>query len=132
MDAVLASGARNRSDVRRRLRRGEQQRWHLQGDEQRQLVRDRSDLEQPARRRRRDPRLNPSGQLDNARGIRHFVVGTGGAAFYGFGTIQANSEVRNSNTFGVAKFTLHSNSYTWQFVPQAGKTFTDSGTTACH
>ena len=76
--------------------------------------------------------MNPSGQLDNTRGIRQFVVGTGGASHYGFGTIQPNSEVRNNNTYGVVKFTLHSNSYDWQFVPQAGKTFTDSGTTACH
>ncbi|MDH2427030.1 DNRLRE domain-containing protein [Sphaerisporangium sp. TRM90804] len=76
--------------------------------------------------------INPAGQLDNARGIRHFVVGTGGAGFYGFGTILANSQVRNNNTFGVIKFTLHSSGYTWQFVPQAGKSFTDGGTTACH
>ncbi|MEV6866418.1 DNRLRE domain-containing protein [Streptosporangium subroseum] len=76
--------------------------------------------------------MNPSGQLDNTRGLRHFVIGTGGAGLYSFGTILPNSEVRNNNTFGVVKFTLHSNSYTWQFVPQSGKTFTDSGTTACH
>ncbi|GAA1293649.1 hypothetical protein Psi02_42830 [Planotetraspora silvatica] len=76
--------------------------------------------------------MNPSGQLDNTRGIRHFVVGTGGAGMYNFGTIQPNSEVRNNNTFGVLKFTLHSNSYTWQFVPQSGKTFTDGGTNSCH
>ncbi|MFC4586675.1 CBM96 family carbohydrate-binding protein [Sphaerisporangium corydalis] len=76
--------------------------------------------------------LNPGGQLDNTRGIRHFVIGTGGADLYSFGTILANSEVRNNSTFGVVKFTLHPNSYTWQFVPQAGKTFTDTGTTTCH
>jgi chitodextrinase len=32
----------------------------------------------------------------------------------------------------VLKLTLHPTSYDWQFVPEAGKTFTDSGTTACH
>jgi hypothetical protein len=32
----------------------------------------------------------------------------------------------------VLKFTLHSNSYEWQFVPVAGQSFTDNGTTACH
>jgi hypothetical protein len=75
---------------------------------------------------------NPSGQLDTARGIREFVAGTGGASHYSFGTIQPNSEVRNGDTFGVLKLTLHSNSYDWQFVPEAGKTFTDSGTGSCH
>ncbi|WP_436496079.1 CBM96 family carbohydrate-binding protein [Actinokineospora sp. HUAS TT18] len=76
--------------------------------------------------------MNPSGALDNTNGIRHFVAGMGGAGFYGFGTILPNSQVRNSNTNGVLKFTLHANSYDWQFVPVAGQTFTDSGTTACH
>ena len=32
---------------------------------------------------------NPSGKLDNARGIRQFVVGTGGAFFTGIGARQA-------------------------------------------
>ncbi len=76
--------------------------------------------------------INPSNQLDTARGIRHFVVGSGGASHYGFGTILPNSEVRNSDTYGVLKLTLHPSSYSWQFVPEAGKTFTDSGTTSCH
>jgi len=76
--------------------------------------------------------MNPSGQLDNTRGIRHFVAGMGGASHYSFGTIRPNSQRRNSDTYGVLKFTLHANSYDWQFVPQAGKSFTDSGTTSCH
>ncbi|PPK64707.1 DNRLRE domain-containing protein [Actinokineospora auranticolor] len=76
--------------------------------------------------------MNPSGTADATRGIRHFVAGMGGAGFYGFGTIQPNSEARNSNTHGVLKFTLHANSYDWQFVPEAGKTYTDSGTNSCH
>ncbi|MGW7366746.1 CBM96 family carbohydrate-binding protein [Streptomyces sp. NPDC054841] len=76
--------------------------------------------------------MNPSGQLDNTRGIRHFVAGMGGVGHYSFGTIQPNSQARNSDTFGVLKFTLHANSYDWQFVPEAGKTYSDSGTTNCH
>jgi hypothetical protein len=28
--------------------------------------------------------------------------------------------------------TLHATSYDWRFIPQAGKTFTDAGTTNCH
>lgn len=76
--------------------------------------------------------MNPSGGLDTARGVRHFVAGMGGASHYGFGTIQPNSEARNSDTYGVLKLTLHNNSYDWQFVPEAGKTYSDSGTTSCH
>ncbi|MDT7781768.1 MAG: acid phosphatase type 7 [Pseudonocardiales bacterium] len=75
---------------------------------------------------------NPTGGLDNARGIRQFVAGMGGAGAYPFGTIKPNSEARNTGTRGVLKVTLHSNSFDWQFVPEGGKTYTDSGTTNCH
>ncbi|QFZ18157.1 CBM96 family carbohydrate-binding protein [Saccharothrix syringae] len=75
---------------------------------------------------------NPSGALDTARGIRTFVAGMGGASHYSFGTIKPNSEVRNSDTYGVLKLTLHSDGFSWQFVPEAGRSFTDNGTTACH
>jgi acid phosphatase type 7 len=74
---------------------------------------------------------NPTGVADPS-GIRQFVVGTGGKQHYGFGTIQPNSEVRNSDTFGVLKLTLRSSSYEWTFLPEAGKTFSDGGTNACH
>jgi hypothetical protein len=33
---------------------------------------------------------------------------------------------RNADTYGVLKLTLHPSSYDWQFVPESGKTFTDS------
>jgi hypothetical protein len=75
---------------------------------------------------------NPTGGVDTARGLRAFVAGMGGASHYEFGTIRPNSQARNSDTYGVLKLTLHANSYDWQFVPQAGKTYTDSGTTTCH
>jgi hypothetical protein len=74
----------------------------------------------------------PSGQRDDTRGIREFVVGTGGANHTSFVTTTANSEVRNDTTFGVLKVTLHASSYGWQFVPEAGESFIDSGTTSCH
>ena len=75
---------------------------------------------------------DPNGLADPARGIREFIVGTGGANHTSIATIQPNSEVRNVDTFGALKLTLHPAGYDWQFVPVAGKTFTDSGTTACH
>ena len=74
---------------------------------------------------------SPTGQADPTRGIREFVVGTGGANLYPFPTIRPNSEVRNNTTWGVIKFTLHATSYDWQFIPIAGQTFTDSGTGNC-
>src|SRR5215212_8435220 len=74
----------------------------------------------------------PGGSADASQGIREFVVGTGGKSHFPFGTIQPNSQVRNSDTNGVLKLTLHSGSYEWEFVPEKGKTFTDSGTDQCH
>ncbi len=74
---------------------------------------------------------DPTGHADPVRGIREFVVGSGGASHYSLGSPIANSEVRNSNTYGVLKLTLHSTSYDWKFIPEAGKTFTDSGSTSC-
>jgi hypothetical protein len=74
----------------------------------------------------------PRGTADPAHGIREFIVGTGGASHYPFGTIEPNSQVRSSGTFGVLKLTLHPASYDWRFVPEAGKTFTDSGSDQCH
>jgi hypothetical protein len=75
----------------------------------------------------------PEGKPDADRGIREFVVGSGGKNSHrSFGSPQPQSEVRNSDTFGVLKVTLHPTSYDWEFVPQAGKTFTDSGSGQCH
>jgi hypothetical protein len=75
---------------------------------------------------------DPSGAKDPSRGIREFVVGTGGATLRPFGVIQPNSQVRNADTHGVLKLTLRSESYDWEFVPVTGETFTDSGTDDCH
>jgi hypothetical protein len=74
----------------------------------------------------------PSGTADSVTGIREFVVGTGGASLRSFSTIRANSQVRNSVTHGVIKFTLGATGYTWQFIPIAGQTFKDSGSGTCH
>jgi hypothetical protein len=76
--------------------------------------------------------MDPNGALDPAYGIRQFVVGTGGAFFTGLSSRRANSEVAQNDTFGVLRLTLHATSYDWQFVPVAGKTFTDSGSASCH
>ena len=74
----------------------------------------------------------PLAKPDPERGIREFVVGTGGKNHRPFTTPHANSEVRNADTFGVLKLTLRTGAYDWQFIPEAGKIFTDSGTGSCH
>jgi hypothetical protein len=71
--------------------------------------------------------------VDQAGGIRQFVVGTGGAFFTGgLGSLAPHSEVAQNDTFGVLKLTLHPSSYDWQFVPEAGRTFSDAGSEPCH
>ena len=75
---------------------------------------------------------DPDGKPDPAHGIREFVAGTGGKSSHrSLGPPVANSEVRNADTYGVLKLTLHPRSYDWEFVPQAGKIFTDSGSDVC-
>lgn len=75
---------------------------------------------------------DPDGVADPSHGIREFVVGTGGKSHRPFGTIRPNSEVRNADAFGVLKLTLRDKGYDWQFIPEAGKGFTDSGSGTCH
>jgi len=75
---------------------------------------------------------DPGGNADPKRGIREFVVGTGGKNHREFGIRKSNSEVRNNHAFGVLKLTLKTTGYDWKFIPEAGKTFTDSGSGSCH
>jgi uncharacterized protein YjdB/PKD repeat protein len=75
----------------------------------------------------------PTGALDNANGIREFVVGTGGNSLYSFDIPPiANSQIRSNVNYGVIKLTLWPTSYDWQFIPVAGGTFTDAGNASCH
>jgi hypothetical protein len=67
----------------------------------------------------------------SARGVREFVVGTGGYTLYNRGTPQANSEVFENKTYGVLKLTLRSGKYDWEFIPIDGQTFRDSGSGSC-
>ena len=76
---------------------------------------------------------DPFGKADSARGIAEFVVGMGGRGHESSGTtIAANSVARNGTVFGVLKMTLHPSSYDWEFVPQAGQSYSDSGSAPCH
>jgi Tol biopolymer transport system component len=75
-----------------------------------------------------DPALN----RDATRGVRQFVVGSGGKSHEERQLPQPNSEVRENLTFGVLKLTLRPNAYQWEFVPEAGATFADAGANDCH
>jgi len=74
----------------------------------------------------------PSGAADPGRGIREFIVGTGGSGLGTSTAKPANLEVSNGTTWGVLKLRLEPGGYYWQFIPIAGQTFTDQGYTACH
>lgn len=81
----------------------------------------------------------PDGTRDAARGIRQFVVGTGGPTddwfgetVHGFGEAAPNSEAREAGSSGVLKLTLKPGSYTWEFVSVRGAAYTDSGRGRCH
>ena len=75
--------------------------------------------------------MTPTGSADGTRGIRQFVVGTGGASRYAL-EYDGRREAGTDDAYGVLKMTLHSSSYSWRFVPEAGKTYTDSGWDACN
>ncbi len=81
-----------------------------------------------------DPR-RPDGEADRARGIRQFVVGTGGRSLY---PIEGDEVGRDGlaagtgATFGVLELTLRRGGYDWRFVAESGQSFVDSGSAACH
>jgi hypothetical protein len=75
---------------------------------------------------------NPSDELDMARGLREFVVGTGGIGSYAFTGSAANVEASDAATYGALKLTLRPTGYDWSFLPAAGGSFTDAGSGTCH
>ena len=87
------------------------------------------------RERRRRPRrtrprlraLRPAGserRLDLARGLRQFVVGTGGKNLRGFLGSRPNSEARDRSSFGVLELTLGAGAYAWRFRPASARSRT--------
>jgi calcineurin-like phosphoesterase family protein len=75
---------------------------------------------------------DPEGNPDPAHGIREIVVGTGGRSHAPLGVSSPNSEVREWKTYGVLKLTLAPGKYDWEFIPEEGETFHDSGSGVCH
>jgi hypothetical protein len=76
--------------------------------------------------------MDPVGRLDRARGIRQFVVGTGGAPSYRMRPVEPNSEAIAGDVRGVLRMVFHADGYEWEFVPIPGRRFHDSGRGECH
>jgi hypothetical protein len=74
---------------------------------------------------------DPEGELDLAGGIRQFVVGTGGKGVDPIPDAEPNSEARFNETLGVLQLKLYDVGYEWEFIPEAGSTFTDAGANSC-
>jgi hypothetical protein len=78
---------------------------------------------------------SPAGAADATKGVREFIVSTGGESHGTPPTTARNAatmEVSNYTSYGLLRLTLHPTGYDWHFVPAAGGTFTDSGTGTCH
>jgi acid phosphatase type 7 len=72
---------------------------------------------------------HPSGTLDRDRGIRQFVVGTGGRSLYALpgGDMPRNLVVAQADSFGVLEIALRADSYRWEWVTAVGQpVFEDS------
>jgi hypothetical protein len=83
----------------------------------------------------RNAAQTPAGIADPTSGIREFIVSTGGESHGTPPGTPGNSgvlQVADYTSYGVLKLTLHPSSYDWQFVPEVGGSFTDSGTGTCH
>jgi Invasin, domain 3/Bacterial Ig-like domain (group 1)/Calcineurin-like phosphoesterase len=76
--------------------------------------------------------MDPTGKSDPTNGVREIIAGMGGIGSGSPNSGYSLREASNGNTFGVLKLYLYDDSYAWKFVPVAGKTYTDSGSTACH
>jgi hypothetical protein len=73
---------------------------------------------------------NADGGADPERGIRSFVVGTGGSSLRPFATVQPNSEARRNDVYGVLKLDLSAGGYRWSFVGTDGGV-RDAGGASC-
>jgi uncharacterized protein YjdB len=72
------------------------------------------------------------GVFDPDRGIREFIIGTGGRSLGRKTGLDPNTEAFYAEGFGILKLTLRATSYDWEFVPEAGTTFSDKGSASCH
>jgi acid phosphatase type 7 len=74
--------------------------------------------------------MNAAGEADSG-GTTEIVVGSGGISHYHLGIKKPNSQTFNADTYGVLRLELAASSYNFKFLPEPGKTFTDSGAGVC-
>lgn len=74
--------------------------------------------------------MSPDGLRNETKGIRQFIVGTGGAGLYSVQRLHPLSEVQLV-THGLLKLTLSAQGYQWEFM-QADGTRGDFGADVCH
>ncbi|HXF36787.1 MAG TPA: metallophosphoesterase [Actinomycetota bacterium] len=74
--------------------------------------------------------MDPRGRRDR-RGIRQFVVGTGGISHYPTGRPLEGSQVRIDDRFGVLRLRVSAGRYRWAFVAVGGRVL-DRGRDRCH
>ena len=75
--------------------------------------------------------MNAAGEAD-PNGTELIIVGTGGGNLRPFRNPPLpTTEVRDAGTWGVLKLELRPDGYDYDFLPVAGKTFTDSGSGVC-
>ncbi|QSX79088.1 PKD domain-containing protein [Agrilutibacter solisilvae] len=71
-------------------------------------------------------------QAAKADGMRQILIGTGGRDFYSLSGTHALLEASQDHTWGVLKLSLTATGYTGDFVPVAGKTWTDTFSGTCN
>ena len=76
--------------------------------------------------------IDASGGFDEQRGVRQFVVGTGGKSLGRRVWFAPNSQLRRSDTAGVLELTLHPGEFSWRFLRARTGRVADSGARECH
>lgn len=76
--------------------------------------------------------LNASGRIDPKRGMREFVVGTGGGPFYNAAAKVVGSRKIITSKWGVLRLQLGAKNYRWQFLAAPSGATLDSGSGTCH
>lgn len=74
--------------------------------------------------------MTPEGTPAPVRGIREFVVGTGGRSLYEL-SHDPRREAAQARVLGVLQLTLRPAGYDWRFAPVSGG-YSDSGSAECH
>ena len=76
--------------------------------------------------------VDPAGHPDAERGIREFVVGTGGTHLTDRARVAPNSEIWTNEYHGVLELTLRPRGYDWRFIAAETGAVIDRGTGTCH